>query len=86
MARKPRTPPRLQLVVQEGGSSIEFYATFYNTTKQAERAIRSHHHATYNAFGPFEVPVTSVTPDGEALVKESDVIQLIEDTLRGQQQ
>lgn len=64
------------LVIQEGGTSGEHYASFYNTAPQANAAIRSHQKASYNCFGPF--PVKGVGgPKGGLLVTELDLLDLV---------
>ena len=45
------------LVVQEGGTEAEQYATLYSTDREAQAAIKRHNRASYNACGPFCVPL-----------------------------
>lgn len=66
----------IQIVMQQGGSSSEFYASSYNTVKQAERAIESHEKASYNAAGPFELAI-AVPMGNTGLVRETDVLALL---------
>ncbi len=51
MARKT-----LFLVVQQGGSTGEWYASTYNYREDAVDAIEGHAKATYHSVGPFEIP------------------------------
>ena len=76
--KKPDEPPRTAwLVVQEGGSSTEFYPCFYDTEEQANGAVDNHAAHTYNAFGPWEVdPVLAALPD-EVLCKLGDLIDQV---------
>lgn len=48
----------LYLVVQQGGSSFEWYPSWHDTEDDANEAIVGHAKATYSAIGPypFEVP------------------------------
>jgi len=79
---KRRKPKTLQLAVQNGGSSAEFYPSFYNTERQATRAIEGHRRASYDGFGPYAVPVAGWDGD-QALIREMDVLDLIQEALRG---
>lgn len=45
----------LFLVVQQGGSTGEWYAATYDYRRDAKDAIRGHRKATYDAIGPFEI-------------------------------
>jgi len=45
----------LYVVVQQGGSSFEWYTSFYDTVEEAVAAINSHREASYDAIGPFEL-------------------------------
>lgn len=47
---------KLQVVVQLGGSSTEWYASSYSSRKAAVEAIVGHYDASYSAIGPFELP------------------------------
>jgi hypothetical protein len=44
------------LVVQLGGSSLEFYASAYSTERKAKAAIAHHIRSTYDAIGPYPIP------------------------------
>lgn len=44
------------MVVQQGGSSFEWYASTYDYRHEAVDAIKGHRKATYNAIGPFKIP------------------------------
>jgi hypothetical protein len=46
----------IEVVIQEGGSSQEFYAMTYDTEELAQQAIDGHAASSYNAFGPYKVP------------------------------
>lgn len=50
MSTRPRA-----LVLQQGGGTSEWYATTYNSVKDADKAVRSHEEATYTAAS-FTVP------------------------------
>lgn len=54
---KAKKGAKLFVVLQEGGSSADgWYATSYDTKKDAQAAMRGHEKASYNSVGPFEVP------------------------------
>jgi hypothetical protein len=63
-AAKTRSGPPVTryLVVQQGGSSREFYACTYTTEAQAVAAIRRHRRASYNAIGPFPIRLVGRNP------------------------
>ncbi len=44
------------LVVQLGGSSLEFYASAYSTEEKARAAVAHHIASTYDAIGPYPIP------------------------------
>ena len=67
---------KLYAVIQQGGSTHEFYASTYNTPRQAERAKRGHERASYNAIGPFEFEV--IQADGGVFIAEDHLIELLE--------
>lgn len=48
----PLQVDQINLVLQEGGSTGEWYASSHPTTEAAENAIRSMKAASYNAIGP----------------------------------
>lgn len=67
----------IYVVVQEGGSSTEAYATSYNTKAQGLAAVRAHAKASYRTMGPFEV--TAYTRKGtQTFIEEADVLELVE--------
>lgn len=43
------------LIVQQGGSSLEWYPSTYDTREEAEAAIHEIREATYDAIGPYEI-------------------------------
>jgi hypothetical protein len=43
------------LVIQQGGTSCEWYASFYDDQDQAVGAIKEHMAACYDAVGPFKL-------------------------------
>lgn len=49
-----RQPAKIFVVLQEGGTSTEWYATAYDDVEEADAAIEGHREATYDAIGPFE--------------------------------
>lgn len=51
-----RRPKTMLVVVQEGGSTGEFYAHAFTTRKDAKRFTRSCARAAYRATSPVEVP------------------------------
>lgn len=78
---KPDTDPNpktILVVVQEGGTTTELYASSYDKEKHAVDAIRGHNKATYNAYGPYLVPEKLT----KALMKvegaEGEFLELIE--------
>jgi hypothetical protein len=48
---------KIYMVLQEGGASNEWYASFHDTVEEAEATIASHAEATYSAVGPYELTV-----------------------------
>lgn len=44
------------VVIQQGGSSFEYYTTIYVSKEAAFTAIKSHKEASYDAVGPFPIP------------------------------
>lgn len=68
----------LYLVIQEGGSSVESYASTYDTKRQAEAAARSHRKHTYRSTKPVAFRA-QIDVDGHAYLHESDMLALIED-------
>lgn len=71
----------LYLVLQEGGSSVEHYATLYNTERKALAAGRGHRRATYSATDPIPV-VTHFDQEGKAFIAEDALTELAE-AIRG---
>jgi hypothetical protein len=66
------------IVLQDGGSSVEAYATTYDTSHDAHWAMRAHSAASYDSAGPFEVPVHEI--NGKTYIEEADVLELIQRT------
>ena len=54
MAKKPKNC-ELYLVVQQGGSTSEMYASTYDSAAAAAESVKCHAKASYNALGPFEI-------------------------------
>jgi hypothetical protein len=54
--KKMKSPKKMYLVIQEGGTSLEHYANLYDTKAEAKAAMKGHAKASYNSFGPIEVP------------------------------
>ena len=65
MCKTHPTIAPIYLVLQQGGSSGEWYATTYDTKKAAKAAVASHRRATYTSAGPFKLPA-GLTPVQEA--------------------
>jgi len=61
------------LIVQQGGSSTEWYSELCATKEAAEDRIREIKEASYDAIGPFEVP-ESLAAGGVAHEKVIDLI------------
>lgn len=66
------------IVLQEGGSPVEAYATAYDTSHDAHKAMIEHAAASYDSAGPFEVPVHEI--NGKTYIEEADVLELIQRT------
>jgi len=69
------------IVIQEGGSLSEVYASSYNTEQEACNAIFGHWNASYNTYGPYQVPPALVSAlraaSPEAEVSLLDLIFMI---------
>lgn len=65
----------IYIVIQEGGSSIEAYATSYDTKDDALDAMVDHATATYRSAGPF--PVTIHQDGQKCYIAEPDVLELL---------
>lgn len=79
MKEADERPEKMYLVVQQGGSTGEWYASLYNDVEAANEAIIGHKKATYNAIGPYELSpalTKALLTDGQA---ESDLIELLGD-------
>jgi hypothetical protein len=72
-------PKTLFAVVQEGGSSGEAYAALYGGPVVADKAARSHRHASYRSTPPigFEI-LKEDTKAGTITINASDLIELLE--------
>lgn len=70
MSNRPRA-----LVIQQGGSSTEFYATAYNSHKEAARAVKGHEEASYNAF-EVEIPPALAKALGADALAEAEFIAI----------
>jgi hypothetical protein len=79
MARKPRAST-IYLVVQEGGSTGEYYPTLYNSEPAARRAIAGHQRASYNAYGPIAVRVDKY--GDVAVISELALLDVVTDVLK----
>lgn len=53
--REKEDPEYIWIVVQQGGSSSEFYASSYNSENLAKAAMEGHARATYASIGPYKV-------------------------------
>jgi hypothetical protein len=80
---KKRTPKgKIFLVIQQGGSSREFYVHAHDTEEDARNHIKSCEEAAYNTAGPIEVPqeLTKVLLANEAA--ERAFYQILEESIR----
>jgi hypothetical protein len=66
----------IYLVIQEGGSSAEHYPTLYDTKRDADRAVSSHHKASYRSTAPIPVPAR-LDADRVAWIREEDLIDVV---------
>jgi hypothetical protein len=66
----------IYVVLQEGGSSIECYASSYDNQDDALDAMIGHAKATYRSAGPFAVDVHEI--DGKTYIEEGDALALAE--------
>ncbi len=56
MASKPKTPPPVLVVIQQGGSTQELYVHTFDTVKEVKAYRRSAQRASYRTSPEFEVP------------------------------
>lgn len=63
---------KIHLVVQQGGSSAEFYANWYDTPEEARDYIDDCYKHTYRCLGPFEIELGDQSD--EVLVTVADLI------------
>lgn len=61
------------IVVQQGGSSFEWYASSYDNREAADSAILGHKQASYNSIGPYAVSQP---------LDEGNILALIESACR----
>lgn len=66
---EPKKPP-LHVVVQKGGTSSEWYASSYDSRKQAIAAAVGHFEASYSAIGPYVIPNPPAEEDWLQLLGE----------------
>jgi hypothetical protein len=71
----------IQLIVQQGGSSCEWYSASYDSVENAEDAIRGIKAHTYDAIGPFEVPEELVAAFRAVPGSEGAFLSLLDDVL-----
>lgn len=70
------------LVVRQGGTAREHYATVYDRRRDARTAIRRHHRVGYPTVGPFKLRFTPRDPwpdgvPGSYTLSEPAVIDLV---------
>lgn len=73
MSNRPRA-----LVMQQGGSTREWYTTTYNSMKDANKAVKSHEDAGYTAIA-LRIPPVLAKALCTANAAESQFIGFVED-------
>jgi len=58
------------IVMQQGGSSGEWYSQCYDSPEEAQEGINDNDRHTYSSIGPYPIPDTMVTGDVMELLQE----------------
>jgi hypothetical protein len=72
-----KSPDQIFIVIQEGGSSIEAYASSYSRERDATNAMRGHTKASYRSAGPFAVKCREI--EGKTYIEEQDMLALLDE-------
>lgn len=72
------TKKTVWVVLQEGGSSTEAFASSFDSKQDAEAAMLEHAKATYRSAGPFELDGVEIA--GKLYIEEGDALALAEQT------
>jgi hypothetical protein len=77
MAKKRKS---IWLVIQEGGSTGEWYPGTYNSRKTALMAIGGHAKASYRSIGPIKVPpsLTAALTAKSSYTRQDPEFQMLE--------
>jgi len=75
--RKPSNKSSLYLIVQQGGSTGEWYASTYDGRRDAEKAITAIQNASYDAIGPYEISAELATLLRQHSSAETQLIELL---------
>ena len=62
--------PPLLLVMQQGGSTLEWYSHLFDTQAETDAFVESCAKAAYTTVGPFKVPSDSDHPEFYELMKQ----------------